>query len=122
MNSITLYGRLGRDPEVSEKQGQNGPFKVATFNIAVNRDFGDETDWFRCEVIGKTAEIIDKYFTKGKPILLRGRMESYKTDRDEMTHWKVKVERFWFVDSNKSEHNDPDPKDSFEDIDEDVPF
>ena len=124
MNSITLHGRLGRDPEVDEKNGPNGSFKVASFSIAVNRDYGDETDWFRCEVIGKGAEIIEKFFRKGKPILLRGQMESYKTDRDNLTHWKVKVDHFWFCDDKSSgtAPDGPDPKDSFEDIDEDVPF
>lgn len=125
MNSIHLEGRLGMDPEVEEKEGKNGTFKIAKFSLAVDRDFGDQTDWFRCEVVGKRAEVIEKYFRKGKPIIVEGRMESYKTDRDNLIHWKVPVEKFWFEKGEGGEHkstNEPNPSDSFESIDIDVPF
>ena len=126
MNHIMLHGRLGRDPEVVKKDGKNGTFKVATFSLAVDRDFGDETDWFRCEVVGKSADTVDLYLKKGKPVIVSGQMESYKT-KDDRTGWKVKVKQFWFEkgEGRNTEHapkNQPDPGDSFEDIDEDVPF
>lgn len=127
-NYISLQGRFGRDPELTEKQGPKGPFKVATFSIAVDRDFGDVTDWFPCEVLGKSAEVLEKYFHKGDMIILDGRMESYKPKRDpEHKSWFVNVSKFWFVD-RKKEHEtstneeDEDPKDTFENIEEDVPF
>lgn len=125
MNLIILHGRIGRDPEVVEKESQNGTFKVARFTLAVDRDFGDETDWFPCDVVGKSAEVVEKYFHKGKPILLYGSMESYKTDRDNMKHWKVKVSRLSFEkgeSKQNSEHDDANPRDNFESIDIDVPF
>ena len=121
INSITLRGRLGRDPEVSEKDGKNGPFKVAKFSIAVDRAFGDETDWFPCEVIGKRADVIGKYFSKGQFIALTGSMESYKT-KDDRTGWRVKVSDFDLPEFGEKKQSGPNPKDSFEDIDEDVPF
>lgn len=123
MNEINIHGRIGKDPEVEEKNGKNGLFKIARFNVAVDRDYGDETDWFSCEVIGKSAEVIERYFGKGKPIIIRGRMESYKTDRDNSKHWKVIVERFWFEKGGKASTNDSDPRnENFEDLNEDVPF
>ena len=122
INNITIRGRLGRDPEVSEKDGKNGPFKIAKFSVAVDRAFGDETDWFNCEVIGKRADVIGKYFMKGQFITLVGNLESYKT-KDEHTSWKVKVSDFDLPEfKGDGEHKKTAPKDSFEDIDEDVPF
>lgn len=130
MNKITLYGRMGRDPELSEKMGDKGPFKTVSFSLAVDRQFGDGTDWFRCQMAGKRAEVIEKYFHKGSPIIVDGSMESYRPKNDpDHDHWSVKVREFYFCDSRNNEHeqrapkqNQPDPGDSFENIDEDVPF
>lgn len=126
LNEINLQGRFGRDPEVSEKMGKNGPFKIARFSIAVNDDFGDETDWFPCELIGKQAEVIGTFFHKGDMIIVNGRMKSFKPKNDpDHKAWRVKVERFWFCDHSKKDNEEPGdskPIDSFDDIDEDVPF
>ena len=133
MNEIKLHGRIGKEPEIDEKQGQNGPFKVATFSFAVDRYYGDKVDWFRCEAIGKLAETIQNYGYKGKPLYIQGSMESYKTDRDEFVHWKVKVQRIEFELGDKKEAStngnptstastETSMKDSFEQIDTDVPF
>ena len=149
INTITIKGRLGRDPEVTEKQGKNGTFIVAKFSVAVDRAFGDEVDWFNCEVLGNRANVIDKYFSKGTVITLTGNMFSYKT-KDEQKRWKIKVLDFDLPDDNDGqilkkcasmtdsdivdyirellklrqnhEHKASDQKDTFEDIDEDVPF
>lgn len=125
-NVISLQGRLGRDPELTEKQGPKGAFKVTTFSLAVDRDFGDETDWFPCEIVGKAAEVFEKFVHKGDMVVLDGRMESYKPKRDpEHKSWQVKVTKYWFCDrrnNEQTEHDGPNPKDSFEDIEEDVPF
>ena len=133
MNRIILHGRIGKEPEIDEKTGQNGTFKVAVFSFAVDRYYGDKTDWFRCEAIGKTAEAIEKYGHKGKPLIIDGSMESYKTDRDEFVYWKVRVHTIEF---EKGERNastnganlsteastESTNGDSFENIDNDVPF
>lgn len=127
-NFIHLHGRLGADPELTEKQGQNGIYKQVTFSLAVDRDFGDETDWFYCVMNGKRAEIVEKYFHKGSQIIITGHMESYKPKRNpEHKSWVVKLTDFDFCDSKDTgEHKEPvaktAPADSFEDIEEDVPF
>ena len=126
INTITIKGRLGRDPEVTEKQGKNGTFAVAKFSVAVDRAFGDEVDWFNCEVLGNRANVIDKYFSKGTVITLTGNMFSYKT-KGEQKRWKIKVldfdlPEFGEHDGDRNEHKASDQKDTFEDIDEDVPF
>ena len=126
INTITIKGRLGRDPEVTEKQGKNGTFAVAKFSVAVDRAFGDEVDWFNCEVLGNRANVIDKYFKKGTVITLTGNIFSYKT-KDGHKGWKVRVldfdlPEFGEHDGDRNEHKASDQKDTFEDIDEDVPF
>ena len=133
MNTIILHGRIGRDPEITEKNGTNGTYKSATFTFAVDRFYGDKTDWFRCEVTGRTAEMLEKYGYKGKPLIITGSMESYKTDRDEFVHWKVNVHTIEFEKGEKqgastngneasTTSTEASTKDTFEDIDEDVPF
>ena len=126
INIITIKGRLGHDPEVAEKQGKNGTFAVAKFSVAVDRAFGDEVDWFNCEVLGNRANVIDKYFKKGTVITLTGNIFSYKT-KDGHKGYKIKVldfdlPEFGEHDDDRSEHETSDQKDTFEDIDEDVPF
>lgn len=135
LNDIKLHGRLGKDPELKEIQGQNGPYKCVMFTLAVGRDFGDETDWFLCAMNGKRAEVIDKYFRKGQGIIVWGRMESYKPKNDpDHTAWIVRMSGFDFAESNgsgspnssgstgsSSQTNDDIP-DSFEQAEDDIPF
>ena len=122
MNLITIHGRLGRDPELKERQGQNGPFKQVTFSVAVNRDFGDETDWFFCTMNGKRAEVLHKYFHKGSQIIVSGRMESYK-GKDDTEKWLVRVRDFDFCEPNtKQTAPATTPEPAFVPSDEDIPF
>lgn len=124
LNEITLHGYLGRDPELTEGEGQNGPYKKVSFSIGVSRDYGDGTDWFRCIMYGKRAEVIDKFFRKGSEIIVSGRMESYKPKNDpERTAWIVKVLNFDFT-RNGSGGADTAPAVIPEtpDVDEDIPF
>ncbi len=74
----TVVGYLGQDPEM--KYMPNGT-EVTNFSVATSRkypnkdgDIVDETTWFRCSAFGKNAENINKFFEKGKPILVEGRI------------------------------------------------
>ena len=121
LNQITLHGYLGRDTELSEVNGQKGTFSKVTFTLAVSRDYGDETDWFYCVMYGKRANVLDKYFSKGSEIIVRGRMESYKPKTDESrTNWNVRVEDFNFV--GKKSNNESAPEGFVEVSEEDLPF
>ena len=80
MNSITLIGRAGRDPEV--RYFEDGKM-VANFTLAVNtykRD--DEPDWFTLEIWGKQAQVAADYVRKGSQIAVIGsaQLETW-TDR-----------------------------------------
>ena len=76
INSVTLVGRAGRDPEV--KYFESGTV-VANLTMAVNRrNKNDEPDWFNLEIWGKQAQVAADYVKKGSLIGITG---SFKLDR-----------------------------------------
>ena len=78
MNKVILVGNLTRDPEI--KYAQTNNMAIARFTIAVSRRFKREgepdSDFFNCTAFGKTAEFVQKYFTKGKRMMLIGRIQN----------------------------------------------
>lgn len=85
LNKVFLIGNLTRDPELRHTaQGTS----IANFAVAVNRNFkGNDGEWkketnfFNIVVWGKTGENCAKYLTKGRPVLVEGRLQnrSYET-------------------------------------------
>lgn len=76
--SLTVVGRLGRDPEM-KFMPDGSP--VTSFSIATDRAFTDrngqkqkETTWFRVSVFGKQAETANQFLTKGRMVLVEGRL------------------------------------------------
>ena len=78
LNHITIMGRLTRDPEL-RRTGSG--VAVASFTVAVDRDFGGrdggekETDFIDCVAWRQTGEFVSKYFTKGSMIVVSGRLQ-----------------------------------------------
>ena len=78
LNHITLMGRLTRDPEL--RHTQSG-IPVATFSLAVDRDFGRsengdrQTDFIDIVAWRTTAEFVSKYFSKGRMAVVSGRLQ-----------------------------------------------
>ena len=78
LNHITIMGRLVRDPEL-RRTGSG--IAVASFTVAVDRDFGSrdggerETDFIDCVAWRQTGEFVSKYFTKGRMIVVSGRLQ-----------------------------------------------
>ena len=78
LNHITIRGRLTRDPEL-RRTGSG--IAVASFTVAVDRDFGGrdggekETDFIDCVAWRQTGEFVSKYFTKGRMIVVSGRLQ-----------------------------------------------
>ena len=107
LNSLTVMGRLTRDPELRYAGSNNTP--VASFSIACERDFkgadGEKvTDFFDCVAWRNTAEFVSKYFTKGRMIVLDGRLQSRKwEDKDGNKRVSVEIvaENVYFGDSKK---------------------
>lgn len=136
MNQIIITGRLTRDPEFYEEGTPRVNFTVAVDRRTM-RD-GDKADFFRCVAWDgekvKTATQIRDYFSKGKPIMIIGRMENDPyTGKDERLRdsWAVKVERWEFALSDPTQRQNtntkPQPKndelpDSFKAAENDIPF
>ena len=86
LNHITIMGRLTRDPEL-RRTGSG--IAVASFTVAVDRDFGGrdggerETDFIDCVAWRNTGEFVSKYFTKGSMAVVSGRLQIRSwTDKD----------------------------------------
>lgn len=107
LNHITIMGRLTKDPEL-RRTGSG--VAVASFTLAVDRDFGKEekeTDFIECVAWRNTAEFVSKYFSKGRMAVVSGRLQIRGwTDNDgnKRKTAEVVADNIYFGDS-KSESN-----------------
>ena len=78
MNKITLLGRLVRDPEIRYSNSAQ-PTAIARYTLAVKRKYAKEgqqdTDFIDCVAFGKSAELAEKWLTKGKQMLVVGNLQ-----------------------------------------------
>ncbi|MEN6578846.1 MAG: single-stranded DNA-binding protein [Phycisphaerales bacterium] len=103
-NKILLMGNLTRDPQLSYTPSQTA---VVDFGLATNRKWTaqdgaqrDETCFVDCRAFGRMAENINKFFKKGKPIFVEGRLSFDQwTGQDGVKRSKhrVTVENFTFL-------------------------
>ncbi|MDE6233898.1 MAG: single-stranded DNA-binding protein [Lachnospiraceae bacterium] len=116
MNNVILMGRPVRDPDIRYSGGESS-MAVARFTLAVDRRYKKDTDeqnadFIRCVSFGKTAEIIEKYVSQGKKIVVQGRIQtgSY-TNKDgaKIFTTDVVVEYMEFAESKSSEAYRPEP-------------
>ena len=107
LNHITIMGRLTRDPEL-RRTGSG--VAVASFTVAVDRDFGGrdggekETDFIDCVAWRQTGEFVSKYFTKGRMIVVSGRLQIRSwTDKDgnKRRTAEVVADNCYFGDSRR---------------------
>ena len=107
LNHITIMGRLTRDPEL-RRTGSG--IAVASFTVAVDRDFGGrdggekETDFIDCVAWRQTGEFVSKYFTKGRMIVVSGRLQIRSwTDKDgnKRRTAEVVADNVYFGDSKR---------------------
>lgn len=99
MNSVTLIGRLGRDPEIRYSKGG---MEIANFSIATDGFSNGEktTDWHNCVAFEKTAEILGKHFGKGDGIGIEGtiRYEQWEGEDGEKKYkTSIIVNRLHFL-------------------------
>lgn len=106
LNTITIMGRLTRDPEL--KTTPSGA-AVTSFTLAVERDFKDKetgekaTDFIDCVAWRGTAEFVARYFSKGRMAVASGRLQLRDyTDKDgnKRRAAEVVAENVYFGDSN----------------------
>ena len=107
LNHITIMGRLTHNPEM--RTTQSG-VAVASFTLAVDRDFGGrdgsekQTDFIDCTAWRHTAEFVSKYFSKGRMAVVSGRLQiDNYTDNDgnKRKSAKVVADNIYFGDSKK---------------------
>ncbi len=114
LNKVFLQGRLVADPELRHTQ-QGTP--VASYRLAVDRDYkskdsnAQNTDFVNIVSWRNTAEFVSRYFTKGRMMLVEGRlqMRSY-TDKDgnRRVAAEVVTDNVHFADSRKDGSNNED--------------
>jgi len=147
LNRVLLIGNLTRDPEV-RMMSSGRP--VCNFGLALNRSYKDsegnrkeETTFVDVECFGPRAEAVARFFSKGRPIFVEGRLKLDQWESKEgekRSALRVVLDNFEFVDSGKSDqssHDTPslsspstppssspqiDPIKDDIDLDEDVPF
>ena len=129
LNHITIMGRLTRDPELRHTSSGT---PVASFSLAVERDFRDKssgervTDFIDVVAWRHTAEFVSSYFTKGRMAVVEGRLQIRDwQDRDgnKRRSAEVVADNVYFGDSRSSE-KEVSPQE-FVELDEDdseLPF
>lgn len=127
LNNITIHGRLTADPEL--KTTQSG-ISVTSFTVAVDRQYksGEDkiTDFFTVVCWRGLAEMVCKYFTKGREILVSGEMQSRKyTDKDGNNRiaWELLANSVDFCGSkNEAAQKPSEPKFEEVDLEDILPF
>ncbi len=129
-NKIILMGNLTRDPQLSYLPSQTA---VVDFGLAVNRkwrgkDGEDKSEvcFIECRAFGRTAENLNKYFSKGSPLFVEGRLtfDSWTAqDGTKRSKHRVTVESFQFINSGKAQASETQAEQQdYQQPDDDIPF
>ena len=103
LNKVLLMGNMTRDPQLTYLPSQT---PVVEFGLAMNRRYkkqdgsmADDTCFVDCQMFGKRAETVNKYFKKGDPIFVEGRLkyDSWEKDGRRQSRIRVFVENFEFL-------------------------
>lgn len=133
LNQIVIHGRLTAQPELKYTQSD---VPYCKFTIAVDRAYkqgeNKQTDFFSVTAWRGLAEMISKYFPKGKEILLTGQMQSQKwqdKDGNNRISWEVLASTVDFCGSKSDSKQPNQPQQQqyegfheFNDDDEGIPF
>lgn len=143
LNKVFLCGRLTRDPELRYLPSGTPVVKIG---LAVSRKYtkasgekGEETCFVNVEAWRKTAEFVDKYSVKGRPMFVEGRLKSRSWETDggqKRSVVEVTADRIEFMDwveqtggsspsasKPAASQDSPEEQDSPDEyMDDDVPF
>lgn len=131
LNRIIVMGRMTRDPELRRT---NSGTAVASFTVAVDRDFKSqsgekETDFIDVVAWRNTAEFVSKYFSKGRMAVVEGRLQIRDwTDKDgnKRRSAEIVADSVYFGDSKRDggETAQSEPQCGFSEIEDagDFPF
>ena len=95
-NKVILIGRTGAKPELLFTRDQ---VAVLSFSIATNERWKDResgkkrqrTEWHRCFVTGRRAEVLAEHMEKGRMYYLEGKLETSMYEKDGQTHYVTRV-------------------------------
>jgi len=94
-NKVILIGNLGADPETRYTQSGTA---VCKFSLATSRKFNgkdgqkqEKTEWHRIVAWGKLAEICSQYLSKGRQVMIEGRIEYGSYDKDGVKHYTTDI-------------------------------
>jgi len=112
-NRVILIGNLTRDPEVRFASGNNA---ICKFGLAVSRNYTtrdgekrEETTFVDIDAFGKVGEILGKYLSKGRPVMIEGRLQLdtwESKEGDKRSKLKVVCENFQFLNSGRGGDED----------------
>lgn len=121
MNKVTLIGRPTRDVDIRYSQGEK-PMAIASLSLAVDRKFKQDgqpsADFINCKAFGKTAEVIEKYVTKGTKIAVVGHIQtgSYTNkDGQKVYTTDVMIDELEFCESKSQNSSNDRPQPSSND-------
>ena len=113
-NKVMIMGNLTRDPEQRFLPSNTA---VVNIGLAVNRRWRnkegeqqEETTFVDCEAFGRTAEVMNQYLRKGRPVFVEGRLrldQWQDKEGNNRSKMKVVVEGFQFIDSGSGGQGDP---------------
>ncbi len=110
-HSTTILGNLGGDAEV----GQAGEMPLVTFSVAVTEKYNNKqgelqsrTEWYRASAFGKRWSNLARYLTKGKSVLVTGKMRTDTYEKEGVKHYSTKliVDNIEFAGGGKKEETD----------------
>ncbi len=129
LNKIVIQGRLTKDPELRRTQSGTA---VASATVAVDRDFKNQdgnrdTDFIPIVAWKGTGEMLAKYFSKGRMIVVEGRLQLRDwTDKEgnKRRTAEIVADSVYFGDSKRDGGETVEPKGGFSEIEDDwdLPF
>ncbi len=135
LNRVLLIGNLGADPELSYTPSgtAKATIRLATHEVWTNKsgEKGERTEWHRVIAWGRLAEICGEYLTKGRQVLIEGRLQTRSwEDRDGNKRWTTEIvaSNMQMLGSPRaapSETGPPSPSPEKPDLpesDDDIPF
>lgn len=97
VNKVIIVGNLGADPETRYTQGGDA---IANFSVATTESWKDKstgekkelTEWHRCSVFGKLAEICGQYLKKGSQVYIEGKLQTRKwQDKEGIDRYTTEI-------------------------------
>jgi single-strand DNA-binding protein len=115
VNKVILIGNLGADPEM-RYTAEGTP--VCKFSIATSRKYTgrdgqkqEKTEWHRIVVWRKLAEICGQYLSKGKQVMIEGRIEYGSYEKDGVKHYTTDIiaENMQMLGGARGQEREPEP-------------